>query len=154
MAKTLIQYERRVWRKQGRTGGATTDLPIGATWETTDQQQGRPGILIAYTSGRRGEKTATIDSTERTDQARDDINLLFPGSKRVAGDNFSVAWKAEPYSGGCWATYSPGQITKHWLGLHKPTGPTHWAGEHTEMLNGYMNSAVASGMRVTREIAG
>lgn len=154
VAKTLIQYERRVWRKQGRTGGATTDLPIGATWETTDQQQGRPGILIAYTSGRRGEKTATIDSTERTDQARDDINLLFPGSKRVAGDNFSVAWKAEPYSGGCWATYSPGQITKHWLGLHKPTGPIHWAGEHTEMLNGYMNSAVASGMRVTREIAG
>ena len=154
VAKTLIQYEERVWLKQGRSGGATTDLPSGATWETTDQQGKRPGIIIAYAPGRRGERTATIDATERTDQARKDINLLFPGTERVAGDNYSVAWKAEPYSGGCWAAYSPGQISKHWMGLHKPTGPIHWAGEHTELINGYMNSAVASGMRVTREIAG
>ena len=53
---------------------------------------------------------------------------------------------------GCWATYAPGQITKHWLGLHDPVGPIHWAGEHTQKLNGYMNSAVASGERVAAEI--
>jgi monoamine oxidase len=153
VAKTLIQYDERIWLEQGRSGGATTDLPIGATWETTDPQDGSPGILIAYTSGRRGERTATIDATERTGQAREDIELLFPGTQRIAGDDFSVAWKAEPYSGGCWAAYSPGQISKHWMGLHRPTGPIHWAGEHTELINGYMNSAVASGMRVTREIA-
>jgi monoamine oxidase len=153
VAKTLIQYERRIWRRQGRTGGATTDLPIGQTWETTDQQGGAPGILIAYTSGRRGERTARIDSTERTRQARDDIDLVFPGTKRIAGDSYSVAWRAEPYSGGCWAAYSPGQMTEHWLGLREPVGPIHWAGEHTEPINGYMNSAVASGIRVAREIA-
>jgi monoamine oxidase len=152
VAKTLIQYERRVWRRQGRTGGSTTDLPIGQTWETTDQQDGAPGILIAYTAGQRGERTAAIDSAERTRQAREDIDLVFGGTKRIAGDAYSVAWKAEPYSGGCWATYSPGQITRHWLGLREPTGPIHWAGEHTEPINGYMNSAVASGFRVAREI--
>jgi monoamine oxidase len=48
----------------------------------------------------------------------------------------------------------PGQIRKHWLGLHQQVGPIHWAGEHTERLNGYMNSAVASGERVAREISG
>jgi monoamine oxidase len=153
VAKTLIQYERRIWRRQGRTGGSTTDLPIGQTWETTDQQGGAPGILIAYTAGRRGERTARIGAGERTRQAREDIDLVFPGTKRLAGDSYSVAWRAEPYSGGCWAAFSPGQITRHWLGLHEPTGPIHWAGEHTERLNGYMNSAVASGLRVAREIA-
>ena len=152
VAKTLIQYDRRIWRRQGRTGGSTTDLPIGQTWETTDQQRGAPGILIAYTTGKRGERTAGISSDRRIAQARDDIDLVFPGSKRISGDAYSVAWKAEPYSGGCWATYSPGQITEHWLGLHEPVGPIHWAGEHTERLNGYMNSAVASGQRVAREI--
>ncbi len=154
VAKTLIQYDRRIWRSQGRTGGSTTDLPIGQTWETTDQQEGAPGILIAYTTGRRGERTAQITSRRRIAQARSDIDLVFPGSKPLSGDTYSVAWKAEPYSGGCWATYSPGQISKHWLGLHKPTGPIHWAGEHTERLNGYMNSAVASGNRVAAEIDG
>lgn len=152
VAKTLIQYDKRIWRRQGRTGGSTTDLPIGQTWETTDQQGGAPGILIAYTSGKRGEQTAKISGARRTAQARKDIDLIFPGSKKLSGDTYSVAWKAEPYSGGCWATYSPGQITKHWLGLHKPVGPIHWAGEHTERLNGYMNSAVSSGERVAREI--
>ncbi len=154
VAKTLIQYDERVWRRQGRTGGSTTDLPIGQTWETTDQQGGAPGILIAYTSGHRGERTAAIDATARNDQARDDIDRVFPGSGKLAGDSYSVAWKSEPYSGGCWAAYSPGQISEHWLGLHRPTGPIHWAGEHTEPINGYMNSAVASGMRAAREIAG
>ncbi|MCB0876157.1 MAG: FAD-dependent oxidoreductase [Solirubrobacterales bacterium] len=154
VAKTLIQYERRIWRRQGRTGGSTTDLPIGQTWETTDQQDGAPGILIAYTAGRRGEVTATIDDRQRTIQAREDIDVVFPGTRRLAGDSFSVAWRAEPYSGGCWAVFRPGQVSKHWLGLHEPTGPIHWAGEHTERLNGYMNSAVASGMRVAGEIAG
>jgi len=153
VAKTLIQYERRVWRSQGRTGGSTTDLPIGQTWETTDQQRGAPGILIAYTTGRRGERTARIGDGERTREARHDIDLIFPGTRRLARDTYSVAWRAEPYSGGCWAAYSPGQISKHWLGLREPTGPIHWAGEHTERINGYMNSAVASGMRVAREIA-
>ncbi len=154
VAKTLIQYDRRIWRSQGRTGSSTTDLPIGQTWETTDQQSGAPGILIAYTTGRRGEQTARITSSRRIAQARSDIDLLFPGSKQLSGDTYSVAWKAEPYSGGCWATYSPGQISEHWLGLHEPTGPIHWAGEHTERLNGYMNSAVASGNRVAAEIDG
>ena len=153
VAKTLIQYDKRIWRRQGRTGGSTTDLPTGQTWETTDQQDGAPGILIAYTTGKRGRQTAKITPEERTAQARKDIDLVFPGTKRLSGDTFSVAWKAEPYSGGCWATYAPGQITKHWLGLHKPVGPIHWAGEHTERLNGYMNSAVASGERVAKEIA-
>ncbi len=152
VAKTLVQYDRRIWERQGRTGGSTTDLPIAQTWETTDQQGGTPGILIAYTTGKRGERTAKISSRHRIAQAKDDIDLVFPGSKRISGDTYSVAWKAEPYSGGCWAAYSPGQITKHWLGLHDPVGPIHWAGEHTEKLNGYMNSAVASGFRVAKEI--
>jgi len=152
VAKTLIQYEKRIWRRQGRNGAATTDLPIAMTWETTDQQRGAPGILIAYTPGRRGERTARIADRRRIARARDDIDLLFPGSKRIGGDAYTVAWRSEPYSGGCWATYAPGQITRHWMGLHAPVGPIHWAGEHTELINGYMNSAVASGMRVAKEI--
>jgi monoamine oxidase len=154
VAKTLIQYDKRIWRRQGRNGSATTDLPIALTWETTDQQRGAPGILIAYTPGKRGERTARISVQRRTAQARRDIDLLFPGSRRISGDAYSVAWKAEPYSGGCWATYAPGQISRHWMGLHDPVGPIHWAGEHTELINGYMNSAVASGMRVAEEISG
>ena len=153
VAKTLVQYRKRIWRRQGRTGGSTTDLPIGQTWETTDQQDGAPGILIAYTAGRRGIQTARISNGRRIRRSISDIDLVFPGTERIAGDAYSVAWKAEPYSGGCWAVYSPGQITDHWLGLHEPTGPIHWAGEHTQKLNGYMDSAVASGRRVAREIA-
>ena len=53
-AKTLLQYETRVWRSEGFTGDTATDLPIGMTWEATDQQRGARGIMIGYTAGARG----------------------------------------------------------------------------------------------------
>ena len=43
VAKTLIQYDRRIWRRQGRTGGSTTDLPIGQTGRRPTSSRASPG---------------------------------------------------------------------------------------------------------------
>ena len=63
-----------------------------------------------------------------------------------------MAWPDEPYTGGGYAVYRPGQMAAYFPVWQAPTGPIWFAGEHTEALAGYMESAVRSGHRVARAI--
>ena len=39
--KTLVQFDRRFWRRQGRPLAYGTDFPIGALWDGNEEQRGR-----------------------------------------------------------------------------------------------------------------
>jgi len=63
------------------------------------------------------------------------------------------AWQFNPWSYGSYSTYQPGYQTTL-LGIEKKReGNCFFAGEHTESENGFLNSAVQSGLRVAREVA-
>jgi monoamine oxidase len=64
----------------------------------------------------------------------------------------TIAWPDEQYTGGGYAVFRPGQMTKFWELLRRPIGRIRFAGEHTETLAGYMESAVRSGQRVAAAI--
>ena len=38
--KTLLQFDRRFWRRPGRTLAYGTELPIGAMWDGNEEQRG------------------------------------------------------------------------------------------------------------------
>jgi monoamine oxidase len=80
--------------------------------------------------------------------AADGLERVFPGSRSRLTGSFTVAWAAEPYSGGTYSAFAPGQLTRFWRALRSPVGRLHFAGEHTEALAGYMESAIRSGKRV------
>ena len=63
-----------------------------------------------------------------------------------------MAWANERYTGGGYAVYAPGQLTRFWPLLRQAHGAIWFAGEHTETLAGYMESAVRSGHRVAAAI--
>ena len=152
-AKTLLQYETRVWRSEGFTGDTATDLPIGMTWEATDQQRGARGIMIGYTAGARGIAYGSLPLPIRIDSAADDIGLIYPGSRAALGASTGVAWANEPFTGGSYTAYAPGQVTRFWRTIRKPVGRVYLAGEHTSTFTGYMEGAVRSGRRVAAQIA-
>lgn len=64
----------------------------------------------------------------------------------------TVSWALEPYSGGSWTAYAPGQVTAYWRALREPSGRLHMAGEHTDAYTGYMEGAIRSGRRVAQQI--
>ncbi len=152
VAKALLQYERRYWRRRGFSGDVASDLPMGSAWEATDQQPGRSGILLAYASGAGGIAAAELTERERITGSAADLERIFPGSRRLLLRSHSVAWTAEPYSGGGWSTYSPGQVLDFWTALREPVGRIQLAGEHTSDLSGYMESAIRSGRRAAQRI--
>jgi monoamine oxidase len=63
-----------------------------------------------------------------------------------------MAWSNERFTGGGYAAYGPGQMLSCWTQLRDGTNRIHLAGEHTEALAGYMESAVRSGHRVASAI--
>jgi monoamine oxidase len=131
-----------------------TDLPLGATWEASDQQRGRRGLLISYTGGAFGRQAAGRSARRRIRVAANGLTRVFPGSAPLIGGAKSIAWAAERFSGGCWVCYGPGQTVRHWPALvgGPSDGRIHLAGEHTERSSGYMNSAISSGIDAARRV--
>ena len=151
--KTLLQYRRRYWRDEGFSGDIYSDRPLGATWEATNGQPGRPGVLIAYAAGDNSRYFEPKTTPERARAARDWIREVFPGSARGVIERASVSWPVEPYSGGAWMAMRPGQVVPYWNALREPAGRIHLAGEHTDDLYpGYMEGAVRSGLRAARKV--
>ena len=64
----------------------------------------------------------------------------------------TIAWGNEPYTGGDYAVYKSGQHLRFWTALRRGTPRIRFAGEHTEVIAGYMESAVRSGHRVAKEL--
>jgi monoamine oxidase len=151
--KTLLQYRRRFWRQEGFSGDVYSDLPLGATWEATNGQPGRPGVLIGYAAGANSRHFEPETSAERARETRAWIGDVFPGSAREAIEYASVSWPVEPYSGGAWMAPRPGQVVPYWNALREPAGRIQLAGEHTDDLYpGYMEGAVRSGLRAARKV--
>ncbi|MEO8093068.1 MAG: FAD-dependent oxidoreductase [bacterium] len=154
VTKTLVQYDSRRWRRQGRSGDVYSDLPLGSTWEASDQQDGRRGILLSYAAGACSGHFEPLDVAARAAYVSETVNGVFPGLEDEAGAAASVAWAQEPFSGGAWAAPAPGQVVPLWPALREPTGRLHLAGEHTAGLYaGYMEGAIRSGKRTARRIA-
>jgi len=151
--KTLLQYSRRFWIGQGFDGDTETDLPVSTTWEATNAQPGRPGILIAYTAGAPGARFTALPPAERISAAAGQLDRIYPGSRPLQIHAFTIAWANERYTGGTYTAFAPGQVTRFWSVLRTPVGPIHLAGEHTDEYWGYMEGAVRSGQRAAKAIA-
>jgi monoamine oxidase len=140
IAKTPVQYSERFWLKQGFTGDTVTDLPLGTTWDATNAQRGRRGVLMTY------------GAAKDVREAVGGVDRVYPGSANRAIAAASIQWPEEPYTGGSYTAYAPGQMTKYHAALRRPVGRIILAGEHTDTFNSYMEGAVRSGRRAAAAI--
>lgn len=63
------------------------------------------------------------------------------------------SWQQDPFTGGAYAAWRPGQITAFAKDVAKPAGRLHFAGEHTSFVSRGMEAAMASGERAAFEVA-
>lgn len=151
--KTLLEYKRRFWRERGLSGDTLTDLTLGTAWEGTDRQPGTSGVLVGYTVGSGGAAFGKLSRRKRIDTAVAQIEKIYPDSERHLDRAVTIDWAAEPYTGGTYTAFAPGQFTRYWNALRRPHGRVYLAGEHTDGYTGYMEGAIRSGKRVAAEIA-
>jgi monoamine oxidase len=152
VTKVLIEYRKRFWKDAGWNGRLSTDQYIVMTWEATSHIDHEHGIITAYTGGEPGRKLSALSDGERIKLAVAVIEKVFPGSSDLIENTATIAWVNEPFTGGSYMAFSPGQVTAHWQTLFAPAGRLFFAGEHATIYQGFMEGAVESGQRAAKNI--
>jgi monoamine oxidase len=152
-AKVITQYPSRFWDTDNLSGFTVTDLPMQVAWPPTDSYASTAGLLTSFTTGLGAVDLAGLAPADRLSQVVAQVNRVYPEAGRpVAGHSAAMVWAEEPYTGGGYAVFRPGQMVPFWPVLRQGSGRIRFAGEQTESLAGYMESAVRSGHRVAVEL--
>jgi monoamine oxidase len=151
--KVVNQFDTPFWRANGESGFSMSELTYRISWDAADSYESAGGLLTTFTTADNGRALAALTPPDRIERVRDELARVFPESPReLSGPAVTVAWSAEPFTGGGYAVYKPGQMRAFWDPLRAGTDRVHFAGEHLEALMGYMESAVRSGMRAAARV--
>jgi monoamine oxidase len=153
--KLIFQFRRRFWEAEGiRYGSSVTDLPIRTVvYAETDVPTPRGLVTASYTWGQDAQRWAQLGEQERAVQALQNLRLLHP----QAPDEFEVgashAWQNDPFAGGAYTVFQPGQQVRIHADVLRPEGRIHFAGEHTSLMHRWVEGAVESGLRVAAAVS-
>jgi monoamine oxidase len=169
ISKLTLEFDRRYWYEHnawGRQRGSffVTDLDMQTVWDASLGQAGEHGLLVNYTSGRRGAAyappapyTTSDDFAGVQDYARDclqQLEQIFPGIGAHYTGRAALSYASgDPFLLGSYACWRMGQYTQFAGYEGARQGPIHFAGEHCSLeFQGYMEGAAREGARAAREI--
>lgn len=147
--KVSMHFRSRWWARQGWNGRFLSDLPLQQCW---DGSRGQEAVLLAYLCG---------DAASEALAAPDPVQFLLDCLAQIAPEcrqEFLSGevhdWIGDPWSSGGFPRLEPGAVLGHWRTLIEPTGGVHWAGDAASRWIGYIEGALESAERVTKEILG
>lgn len=152
-SKLHLQFNERVWERQGYNGEVFADTGFQNCWDTTRAQPGRAGILLNFTGGKIGAAFARGDETRHAKEFLHEIEPAIPGLTSAWNQKSALTcWLKNPWSRGSYSFWRVGQYTKFAGYEGVSEAHVHFCGEHTSAFQGFMNGAVESGERVATEI--
>ncbi|GAA4966443.1 hypothetical protein GCM10023205_33860 [Yinghuangia aomiensis] len=161
-AKLVLQLGHKTWPAAG-SNGVTNTGPDGyqSAWDGSVDlgATGSPALLVNFPGGNTARYRYTGAAHGPAPSA--DINFflnqienLLPGTRAAwNGKAYEDHWSVDPWHYGAYHYYRIGQYTAFsgYEGVQE--GRIHFAGEHTDVDNATLNSAVASGERAATEVA-
>jgi monoamine oxidase len=152
VTKSLLQFDRRFWKRKGRSPAYGTDAPTGAIWDANEEQRGPAGILTLMAGGQASEDTQKILAQEGVQGLVHALDWLKP-DKAALLHSHHVTWEHDSWAQGGYAYFDPSFDPSWRPWLARPHGRLLFAGEHTSIQwQGYMNGAVESGLRAAAEV--
>ena len=125
-SKIQLQFSRRVWNADHWTGNLYTDEIVQGGWETTIDQPGRPGIMIALPGGAVGAdlgrryRLKTFEGPAPQAMVRDYLRCFetnFPGISAACNGKAYYSWSSgDPHIGGAYSYLKAGAV--HQLQRH------------------------------------
>jgi monoamine oxidase len=150
VTRVYLQMRERCWDAAG--AAVPTDLPIMHAVDATAGQPGRRGILEAFITGPNARRVAGMDAEARVRFALEQARRVHAGAARAFEHGASVCWDADPWALGDYAWFAPGEMRAFLPHLAPPEGRIHFAGDHTSAWPGWMQGALASGIRAADEV--
>lgn len=154
-AKIFFQTKNRFWETdEGIYGGGTvTDLAIRNLFYTSYGRETGRGILLAsYTWSEDAQRWGSLPPHERIEQALENVTVIHPQAQAAFEAGASHMWHDDPFAGGAFALFDPGQQTLLHDEIIKPEGRIHFAGEHASLSHAWIQGAFESGLRAAIDI--
>ena len=153
---TQIHYavKQPYWEQDGMPPSMWTDALPGR-FMALKNDPGSPDAVtscLAYVNGHSALKLAHMEEEAAIAAVTAELVRLRPSLKDALDPVYLWKWSNNPYAGGAYAYWKPGQITAFAATIAQPHGRIHFAGEHTARLNRGMEGAMESGERAAVEI--
>jgi monoamine oxidase len=150
-SRIYLQTASRYWAKTGKSGfGMTEQMEV---IDATYGQPGDRGIMMLYTLGDPARRIEKMKPDQRIQYGRSEAERIYPGMGTNFERGFSWCWDEVPWARGGFAVYLPGQVAALYAAATQTEGRIHFAGEHLSSWPGWMQGALASGLRAAREIS-
>lgn len=150
ICKNSVLYENRFWKDENFS--MVSDVTSHFYFHSTQNQQGKEGILTSYAIGEKADILASQSDERRMKIITNDLKDFNEDAPKLAKGITSYAWQRDKYTDGAYALYRPGQ----WFGirpiLQRPHGKILFAGEHLADWQGFMEGAIETGESAARSL--
>ena len=117
--------------------------------------QARQSVLVGVEAGlqqAQGERLDRMSPEAANVEILDYLARIRPSTKGALRPVKTLSWQRDPFSGGIYSAWKPGQFTRYASTISDPVDRIFFAGEHTAMLNRGMEGAMESGERAAGEV--
>jgi len=149
--RIYLQSATRYWAKSAKSGFAMTDQT--EILDATFGEPGERGIMMLYTLGDLARRLERLTPDQRIQYGVVEAERIYPGMGANFESGFSWCWSEVAWARGAFAVYLPDQMTTLYPVAVQPEGRVHFAGEHLSSWPGWMQGALASGLRAAREVS-
>ncbi|KAB1281121.1 L-amino-acid oxidase [Camelus dromedarius] len=156
--KVILACTQRFWEREGIFGGkSSTDRPSRFIFYPSHIFPNGTGVILAsYTVDDDSSFFDAMDLTQAVDVVLDDLAAVhdLPKEKLRALCPYSAIkhWSQDPHSMGGFAFFTPYQYVDYAQELCRPERRVHFAGEHTALPHGWIDTAIKSGLRAAQSI--
>ena len=153
ITKVIMVPTRPFWEDDGMNPAMWTDTDAGEVRALREGEDSNSvTCLMAWARGHLADRLDTLGEDAAMNQVRAAYEQLRPaaeGKLELAGVK---SWQTDPFAGGDWAIWAPGQVIECLPALIEPAGRIHFCGEHTATTNRGMEGAMESGERAAFEV--
>ena len=110
--------------------------------------------LTAWAMGRNAERLDALSETDAANLVASEIEAARPAARGQLQYVGKQSWGTDPFAGGGWAYFRPGQIARFGTSIGAAHGRIHFCGEHLAHVNRGMEGAMESGLRAAAEVVG
>jgi monoamine oxidase len=152
VTRIFLQMREQFWRTQGLSGKIVSDQPMTVVYPgyNPPSEQGTLGLYMASANARR---IGALSLAEQIEFALGQIEAVYPEVRQNFVAGVSKVWDADPFAKGAYASFTPGQMESFLPVMAQPQGRIYFAGEHASTLTGWIQGAMASGLRAAQSIA-
>lgn len=156
-AKPITQFHlvprRPFWEADGLSPAFWSDGLSGSVLANRDGPD--PRQVTSLTVWCSGRNARFLDRFPREEAARmvvADIERLRPAARGALRVSAVHSWEQDPFAGGTWAIFRPGQVAEFAASMAKPHDRLFFCGEHTAIAARGMEAALESAERVALEV--